>query len=164
MNSSSLILFGCGHNSLWLIAATKLLLSVLNFRVNMIFSSALNRKLCCLSNWIYASFLYPACKWWLNDVFFSGYNDNGARSMAREQSDECGKTRFLSLDLLYNGGVGWSWYVLCWKTTVLFVVVFNIHIPPTKAFLGLYKFQISLWLLKISLKYPMSSLKWVRPI
>lgn len=52
------------------------------------------------------------------DVFFwgclkSGHNDNGARSMAREQSDEYGKTRFLSLDLLYNGGVGWSWYVLC---------------------------------------------------
>ena len=84
---------------------------------------------------------------------FSGYNDNGARSMAREQSDECGKTRLLSLDLLYNGGVGWSWYVLCWKTTVLFVVVFSIHIPPTEAFLGLYNQSCVFWKCRGNLNY-----------
>lgn len=44
---------------------------------------------------------------------FLGYNDNGVRSLVREQFDEYGKIRFLSLDFLYNGGMGWFWYVLC---------------------------------------------------
>jgi len=68
--------------------------------------------------------------------------------MAREQPDEYGKTRFLSLDLLYNGGVGWSWYV----------VILTIHFPPRQASLAFWKFQFILFGFEITL-----SLKYAEP-